>query len=124
MTDEKDWKKKTESKTTGSRKTGSGKRASEKTESESFGCIIIIKFIQGIYNTTVHKWSTRTKFLNLTCSHLTSDPKPFRGVIWPESSPHVFLLPKTLNLKKKSGGHLSVVAFGSERLLSENIYTF
>ena len=38
--------------------------------------------------------------------------------------PHVFLLPKTLNLKKKSGGHLSVVAFGSERPLSENIYTF
>ena len=47
-----------------------------------------------------------------------------RGVIWPESSPHVFLLPKTLNLKKKSGGHLSVVAFGSERPLSENSYTF
>ena len=48
----------------------------------------------------------------------------FRGVIRPESSPHVFLLPKTLNLKKKSGAHLSVVAFGSERHLSENIYTF
>ena len=32
------------------------------------------------------------------------------GVIRPESSPHVFLLPKTLYLKKKSGGHLSVVA--------------
>ena len=50
--------------------------------------------------------------------------KRFRGVIRPESFPHVFLLPKTLNLKKKSGGHLSVVAFGSERPLSENIYTF
>ena len=50
--------------------------------------------------------------------------KRFRGVIRPESSPHVFLLPKTLNLKKKSGGHLSVVVFGSERPLSENIYTF
>ena len=50
--------------------------------------------------------------------------KRFRGVIRPESSPHVFLLTKTLNLKKKSGGHLSVVAFGSERPLSENIYTF
>ena len=50
--------------------------------------------------------------------------KRFRGVIRPESSPHVFLLPKTLNLKKKSGGHLSVVAFGSERPLTENIYTF
>ena len=47
-----------------------------------------------------------------------------RGVIRPESSPHVFLLPQTLNLKKKSRGHLSVVAFGSERPLSENIYTF
>ena len=42
-----------------------------------------------------------------------------RGVIRPESSTHVFLLPKTLNLKKKS-----VVAFASERPLSENIYTF
>ena len=50
--------------------------------------------------------------------------KPFRGVIRPESSPHVFLLTKTLNLKKKSGGHLSVVAFGSERPVTENIYTF
>ena len=50
--------------------------------------------------------------------------KRFRGVIRPESSPRVFLFPKTLNLKKKSGGHLSVVAFGSERPLSENIYTF
>ena len=47
-----------------------------------------------------------------------------RGVIRPESSPHVFLLPKTLNLKKKSDGHLSVVAFGSEGPLSENIYSF
>ena len=50
--------------------------------------------------------------------------KRLRGVIRPERSPHVFLLPKTLNLKEKSGGHLSVVAFGCERLLSENIYTF
>ena len=50
--------------------------------------------------------------------------KRFRGVIRPERSPHVFLLPKTLNLKKKSGGHLSVVAFGSERPLTENIYSF
>ena len=50
--------------------------------------------------------------------------KRFRGVIRPESFHHVFLLPKTLNLKKKSGGHLSVVAFGSERPLTENIYTF
>ena len=41
------------------------------------------------------------------------------GVIRPESSPHVFLLPKILNMKKKSGGRLSVVAFGSERPLSE-----
>ena len=32
--------------------------------------------------------------------------------------------PKFFWLKKKSGGHLSVVAFGSERPLSENIYTF
>ena len=47
--------------------------------------------------------------------------KRFRGVIWPESFSHVFLLPKTLNLKKKSGGHLSLVAFGSERPLSVNI---
>ena len=48
----------------------------------------------------------------------------FRGVIQPESYPHVFLLPKTLDLKKKSEGHLSVVAFGSESPLTENIYTF
>ena len=47
-----------------------------------------------------------------------------RGVIRPESSSHVFLLPKTLNLKKKSGGYLSVVAFGSERPLTVNIYSF
>ena len=47
-----------------------------------------------------------------------------RGSSRPESSPQVFLIPKTLNLKKKSGGHLSAVAFGSERPLSENIYTF
>ena len=50
--------------------------------------------------------------------------KPFRGDIRPPSSPHVFLLPKNLNLKKKSGGHLSAVAFVSERPLTENIYTF
>ena len=29
--------------------------------------IIIIKFIQDMYSTTVHKYNTRTKFLNLTC---------------------------------------------------------
>ena len=42
----------------------------------------------------------------------------------PESSPQVFLVPKTLNFKKKSGGQLSAVAFGSETPLSDNIDTF
>ena len=59
--------------------------------------------------------------------HLVHGPRAdfrCRGVIRPESSPQVFLVPKALNLKKKSGGHLSVVAFGSERPVSENIYTF
>ena len=28
--------------------------------------VIIIKFIQDMYNTIVHKYNTRTKFLNLT----------------------------------------------------------
>ena len=29
--------------------------------------IIMIKFIQDMYSITVHKYNTRTKFLNLTC---------------------------------------------------------
>ena len=36
-------------------------------QSKVMNSMIIIKFIQDMYSSTVHKWNTRTKFLNLTC---------------------------------------------------------
>ena len=98
-------------------------------------CSIIISFIyykcnldNAIYILERSSFSGRYNCHDFWLLHwnIPSSPcgKRCRGVIRPESSPHVFLLPKTLNLKKKSGSHLSVVAFSSERPLTENIYTF
>jgi len=64
--------------------------------------------------------------IRMSCSlgYIDSSPwaKPFRGDIRPESSPPCFLGSQDHKFKEKFGGHLSAVAFGSEKPLSENIY--
>ena len=51
-------------------------------------------------------------------------PRQFRGDKATAKAPHDFLLPKTLKLKKKSGGPLRPVIFGSGRLPNWNFYVF
>ena len=81
-----------------------------------------IKLTPALFSRSI--WKVHENYMKKQKLHNRPWAKPFGGFIRPESSLHVFLLPKTLNLKKKSGGHQSVVAFGSEWPLSENIYTF
>ena len=53
--------------------------------------------------------------------------RPFFGVKGDKATakaPHDFLLPKTLKLKKKSGGPLRPVIFGPERLPNWNFCVF
>ena len=53
--------------------------------------------------------------------------RPFfgvRGVKASAKAPHDFSVPKTLKLKKKSGGPLRPVIFGSERLPNWNFCVF
>ena len=61
---------------------------------------------------------------NRARTRLVHGPSHLGGTFGWRAPPCFFLLPKTLNLKKKLGGYLSAVAFGSEKPLSENIYTF
>ena len=55
---------------------------------------------------------------------LVRAPRQFRGDKASAKAPHDFLLPKTLKLKKKSGGHLRPVIFGSGRLPNWNFCVF
>ena len=56
--------------------------------------------------------------------YIVRGPRQFRGVKVSAKAPHDFLVPKTLNLKKKSGGPLRPVIFGSGRLPNWNFCVF